>query len=114
MDYVRILQKMQMLFKKRLAASTYCNLTERLNFNFYRYTVQVAVEDGVIADIHRLESSEDRIIGLNPLVFTQLLLGHRSREELEMTYPDCNIRPSHKHLIDVLFQKLPSHIHSAY
>ncbi len=114
MDYVRIFQKMKALFEKRLAASAYCNLTERLNFNFYRYTVQVTVENGAIADIHRLEISEDRTIGFNPLVFTQLLLGHRSRHELEMTYSDCNIRPSHKHLIDVLFPKLPSHIHSAY
>ncbi len=114
MDYVKIFQKMKPLFEKRLGASTYCHLTERLNFNFYRFTVQVTVEDGVIMDIQRFESSEDRTIMINPLVFTQLLLGHRSRHELEMTYPDFIIRPSHKHLIDVLFPKLPSHIHSAY
>jgi predicted acetyltransferase len=113
-DYVKIFQKMKTLFEKRLAASPYCHLTEKLNFNFRRYTVQVSVEDGAITDIQRLESSEDRIIGLNPLVFTQLLLGHRSRNELEMIYPDFGIRQSHKHLIDVLFPKLPSHIHSAY
>jgi predicted acetyltransferase len=113
-DYVKIFQKMKTLFEKRLAASPYCHLTEKLNFNFRRYTVQVSVEDGAIIDIQRLESSEDRIIGLNPLVFTQLLLGHRSRNELEMIYPDFGIRQSHKHLIDVLFPKLPSHIHSAY
>jgi len=113
-DYVKIFQKMKPLFEKRLGASTYCHLTERLNFNFYRFTVQITVEDGVITDIQRLESSEDRTIMINPLVFTQLLLGYRSRHELEMTYPDFIIRPSHKHLIDVLFPKLPSHIHSAY
>ena len=113
-DYVKIFQKMKTLFEKRLASSTYCHLTERLNLNFYRYTVQVAAEEGAITDIHRLESNEDRTIGANPLVFTQLLLGHRSRHELEMTYPDFNVLPSHKHLIDILFPKLPSHIHSAY
>jgi predicted acetyltransferase len=114
MDYVKIFQKMKTLFEKRLAASPYCHLNEKLNFNFRRYTVQVSVEDGAITDIQRLESNEDRIIGLNPLVFTQLLLGHRSRNELELIYPDFGIRPSHKHLIDVLFPKLPSYIHSAY
>jgi predicted acetyltransferase len=113
-DYVKIFQKMKTLFEKRLAVSSYCHLTEKLNFNFRRYTVQIAVEDGVIADIQRLESNEDGTIGLNPIAFTQLLLGHRSRSELEMTYPDFGIRPSHKHLIDVLFPKLPSYIHSAY
>jgi predicted acetyltransferase len=113
-DHVKIFQKMKPLFEKRLAMSPYCHLTEKLNFNFRRYTVQVAIEDGAIADIQRLENNEDRTIGLNPPVFTQLLLGHRNRNELETCYPDFSIRQSHKHLIDVLFPKLPSHIHSAY
>jgi predicted acetyltransferase len=113
-DYVKIFKKMKTLFEKRLATSPYSHLTEKLNFNFRLYTVQVSVEDGTITDIQRLENSEDRIIGLNPLVFTQLLLGHRSRDELEMIYPDFGIRQSHKQLIDVLFPKLPSHIHSPY
>jgi predicted acetyltransferase len=114
MDYVKIFRKMKPLLEKRLAKSVYHTLCEKLNFNFRRYTVQIAVENGAIADIARLDSNDDRTIGLNPLVFTQLLLGHRSRHELETTYPDFNIRQSHKHLIDVLFPKLPSHIHAAY
>jgi len=105
---------MKSLFEKRLAESLYSHLTEKLNFNFRRYTVQVAVESGTITSVHKLDSNEDRTIGLNPLVFVQLLLGHRSRHELEMIYPDFAIRPSHKHLIDMLFPKLPSHIHAAY
>jgi len=113
-DYAKVLQKMKPLFERRLAESMYCHLTEKLNFNFRRYVVQITVEDGLIKDIRRIESSEDRTIGLNPLVFVQLLLGHRSRQELEITYPDFNVRPSHKHLIDTLFPKLPSHIHAAY
>lgn len=113
-NYAKLFQKMKPLFEKRLATSIYCHLTERLNFNFYRYTVQVAVEDGAITEIHKLDSSEDRTIRVNPQVFTQLLLGHRSREELEMTYPDFIIHPNHKNLVDVLFPKLASHIHSAY
>jgi predicted acetyltransferase len=113
-DYVKIFQRMKPLFEKRLGASTYRHLTERLSFNFYLYTVQLMVEDGLIMDVQRMETNEDRIIRVNPLVFPQLLLGHRSRHELEMIYPDFIIRPSHKQLIDILFPKLPSHIHSAY
>jgi predicted acetyltransferase len=114
MDYAKIFLKMKSLFEKRFAASAYCHLSEKLNFNFYRYAVQVAVEDGKITDINKLDSSEDRNIRVNPQVFAQLLLGHRSREELEAIYPDFIIHPSHKNLIDTLFPKLPSHIHSAY
>jgi len=113
-DYVKMFRKMKSLFEKRLATSTYRHLTEKLNFNFCRYTVQMTVEDGKVADVQRLETNEDRTIGLNPLIFAQLLLGHRSRKELEMTYPDFSIRPSHKHLIDTLFPKLPSYIHVVY
>lgn len=112
--YAKIFQKMKPLFEKRLAASIHHHLTERLDFNFYRYTVQVTIENGLITGMQRLESSEDRTIRVNPQVFTQLLLGHRSRQELEMIYPDFIVNPSRKHLIDVLFPKLPSHIHSAY
>jgi len=113
-DYVKIFEKMKPIFEKRLTTSTYSHLTEKLNFNFRRYTVQVSVENGSIVDITRLESNEDRTLGLNPLVFTQLLLGHQGRHELEMTYPDFRIDFNHKQLIDVLFPKLPSHIHAAY
>jgi len=113
-DQAKLFQKIKPLLEKRLANSMYSHLTEKLNFNFRRYTVQIAVENGSVTAIHKLDTNEDRTIGLNPLAFTQLLLGHRSRQELEMIYPDFNILPSHKHLIDILFPKLPSHIHSAY
>lgn len=113
-DYVKIFEKMKPPFEQRLASSIYCNLTETLNFNFRRYTVQMVVENGLFTKIHRIEDCADRTLGLNPLVFVQLLLGYRSRQELEMIYPDFNIRQTHKHLIDVLFPKLPSHIHAAY
>jgi predicted acetyltransferase len=113
-DYAKIFQKMKPLFENRLASSTYCQLTETLTFNFYRCIVQVAVENGKIRGISRLDTSEDRRILVNPEVFTQLLLGHRSREELEVAYPDFIIRQNQKTLVDVLFPKLPSHIHSVY
>jgi predicted acetyltransferase len=113
-DYAKLFQKMKPLFEKRLVSSTYCHLSERLSFNFYRYSLEITVEDGKITSISKLDSSEDRNIRVNPQVFTQLLLGHRSREELEAVYPDFIIRPSHKNLIDTLFPKLPSHIHSTY
>jgi predicted acetyltransferase len=112
--YVRLFQKMKPLFEKRLASSTYSDLSEKLNFNFYRYTIQMTVENGTITDIQRLETNEDRTMRFNPLVFAQLLLGHISREELQTIYPDFIVRASHKYLIDVLFPKLPSYIHTDY
>lgn len=114
MDYVRMFRKMKTLFEERLAKSTYRRLTEKLSFNFYRFTVQMVIEDGVVSNVQRLETNEDRTIRASPLVFTQMLFAHRSREELQRIYPDFMVRPSHQHLVDVLFPKLPSYIHCAY
>ncbi len=113
-DYASLFQKLKPLFEKRLATSTYCHLTEKLNFNFYSYTVQVTFKNGTIKDVECLKNCEDRTIRFNPFVFTQLLLGYRSREELQKIYPDFLVRPSHRHLIDILFPKLQSYIHTAY
>jgi predicted acetyltransferase len=110
----QVLMKMKPLLEKRLASSPHRHLTEKLNFNFYRYTVQVTVENGKITNIERSETCEDRKIRFNPLVFVQLLLGHRSSKELQMTYPDFIVQPTHESLIDTLFPKLPSYIHTDY
>lgn len=114
MDYVKLLWKLKPLFEERLATSMYQHLTEKLNFNFYSYIVQIAVDSGVIMDVRRVETDEDRSVRFNPLVFVQLLLGYRSRDELQAVYSDFLVRTSRRHLIDVLFPKLPSYIHTEY
>jgi predicted acetyltransferase len=113
-DYAKMLLRMKSLFEKRLETSSFSRMTGKINLNFYRYTVQLTIEDGAIIDFQRIEESEDRTLRFNPTVFTQLLLGHRSREELELVYPDFIVRPSHRLLIDTLFPKLSSYIHTAY
>ena len=113
-DYVSMFRKMKPLLEERLATSCFHNLTERLNFNFRRYIVQMSIENGVITEIQRLETGETCPIGLNAVVFAQLLLSHRNRHELEMNYPDFHVQDDHKQLVDVLFPKLPSYIHDVY
>jgi hypothetical protein len=113
-DNLNMFRRMKTLLEKRLESSRYNRLTEKVNLSFYRYNAQLTIENGAITDIQRLEDSEDRAVRFNPTVFIQLLLGYRSREELELTYPDFIVRSSHRHLIDVLFPKLPSYIHPVY
>jgi len=113
-DYVKIFRKLRHLMEKRLSNSPYHRLTEILNFNFRLFTIQVAIKNGRIMNIQKAQTVEYSPIGLNPLAFIQLLTGYKSREELEAAYPDIRIAPSHRYLIDVLFPKLPSYIHSAY
>jgi hypothetical protein len=51
---------------------------------------------------------------MNPLAFVQLITGYKNRQELMETVPDVRVAVSHRPLIDVLFPKMPSYIHSAY
>ena len=113
-DYVKMFEKMKPLLESRLACSMYCGLTETIGFNFRSFTIKVACKDGRIVSINKVEGGPRSPIGLNPTVFVQLMTGYRSREELETAFPDIRIAVSHRHLIDVLFPKLPSYIHSAY
>jgi predicted acetyltransferase len=113
-NYVKAFLKLKPLFERRLANSMYNRLTETLNFNFRVFTVQVAVKDGKIKDIQNIDRGERSPIGLNPLAFVQLMTGYKNRQELEEAVPDVRIAVSHRHLIDVLFPKMPSYIHSAY
>jgi predicted acetyltransferase len=114
-DYARAFQKLKPLFEERLATSNdFKHLNMQLYFNFYRYTIQMTTENGTITKIQRLDTCEDRNMRFNPLVFVQLLLGYRSREELETVYPDLIVKTSHKPLVDMLFPKLPSYIHTDY
>lgn len=114
MDYEGIFRKMKPLFQERLDNSSYRNLTETVTFNLHWYTVKMSITNGEIVSIDRSTTMERSKIWLNPLVFPQLLLGYRDRHELQMFYPDFIVRDSHKQLVDVLFPKLPSYIHTAY
>jgi predicted acetyltransferase len=111
-DCVKMLLKMKSLFEKRLQTSSLSCMTGKISLNFYRYAIQLTIDEGAIIDVQRLEESGDRTVRFNPTVFTQLLLGHRSREELELVYPDFIVRPSHRLLIDTLFPRLLSYVHT--
>jgi predicted acetyltransferase len=113
-DYVRIFCKLKPLLEHRLANSMYHRLTETLNFNLRVFTIQAAVKDGKIKAIRKIAKGERSPIGLNPLAFVQLMTGYKNRQELEEAVPDVKVAVSHRHLIDVLFPKMPSYIHSAY
>ena len=51
---------------------------------------------------------------MNPRVFPKMLLGYRSLDELEAEYPDVRIKLEYRPIIDILFPKGSSHIHTTY
>ena len=114
LDNPRLLEKIAPLLESRLAATKFRGLSERLNLNFRKYSVDLNFESGKVASVSLSSDCSDRTIGLNPYVFPQLLLGYRCREELEHAYPDVRVAPSHRMLVDALFPKRPSYIHHVY
>jgi len=113
-DYLKIFWKLKPVLEHRLADSMYRRLTETLDFNFRELTIQVIVKDGRITDIKKIDKSKWSPIGLNPLAFIQLVTGYKNRQQLEEAVPDVRIALSYRYLIDILFPKMSSFIHSAY
>ena len=113
-DNERLLNKIAPLLESRLAGTRFCGLSEKLNLNFRKFSVDLIFESGKVAGVSLSSDCSDRTIGLNPYVFPQLLLGYRSREELQYAYPDVRVAPSRRELVDALFPKRPSYIHHVY
>jgi len=109
-----LLRKLSPLLESRLHDSDYGDLTENLNLNFSKFNVKVTVEHGEIVGVEKNSETGDRTIGLNPYVFPQLLLGHRSLGELMDAYPDIKVRDSHRAIMEALFPKKPGYVFHVY
>jgi predicted N-acetyltransferase YhbS len=114
LNHLGLFRKLRPLLESRLKGAGYGDLCETLNLNFRKFNIEVAVEEGKIASIEQGVDCKDRTIGLNPYVFPQLLLGHRSVPELEAAYPDFRVRDSHRHLLEAMFPRRPGYIFHVY
>lgn len=78
--------------QKRLASSAIADYTGEIKIDFYRGGLRLAFKNGllIIAEPWRapIYSSEPSA-GFPPLVFLQLLFGHRSLDELRAAFPDA-------------------------
>jgi predicted N-acetyltransferase YhbS len=114
LDTARLLGKMAPLLESRLRGAGYGNLTSRLNLNFRRFNVRVTLEHGRVASVEKDGETGDRKIGLNPYVFPQLLLGHRSLGELMDAHPDVRVMESHRAIVEALFPRKPGYVFHVY
>ncbi|RIK37763.1 MAG: GNAT family N-acetyltransferase [Chloroflexi bacterium] len=117
--YVRIpnlaafLQHIAPVLEERLARSLLAGYTGELKIDLYREGLLLRFERGKLMQIERWRQpayGEEAMAGSPPLVFLQLLLSHRSLEELRAFYPDVWADDKAKLLIDTLFPKLPSRV----
>ena len=110
----RILEKITPLFEERVKNSMFKGYSGRVPLNLYIVTVTLTFENGTITDVKQTASEQTGDILVNPSIFPKMLFGYRSLTELEAEYPDVRIKPEYRPIIETLFPKGNSHIHTTY
>ena len=105
------------VLERRLAESTAAGYTGELKISFIVGGLRLSFKGGRLARVENWQTTQEdsryRPIARDALfpglIFTQVLFGYRSVEELEYAFPDCVITPGKaRELLNMLFPKQPS------
>ena len=113
-DPFRILTTITAVLERRIARSQHQGYTGLVPINLYIVTVTLTFTDGVITGVKQSPSEQKGDIMINPRIFTKMLLGYRSLDEIEPEYLDVRIKPEYRDLMGILFPKARAHIHTCY
>ncbi len=112
-DLVAFLRQIKPVLETRLGESPFVGFTGEVKLNFYRDGLRLSFKEGQIEKIEKLDHDklEGATANFPPLVFTHLLFGYRSMDELHAAFVDCYAKDQQsKHLLDALFLKKPSNV----
>jgi predicted N-acetyltransferase YhbS len=112
-DLPAFLRLLTPVLERRLASSPMAAHSGELRIDFYRGGLRLAFERGQLRAIEPWQRpiwGERQQAGFPPLVFLQLLFGHRSLAELRHAYPDVRALPEATAILDALFPKRRSRI----
>ena len=89
-DYVAFLRAIKPLLERRLATSFLANYSGVMKINLYRSGVKLVFSDGKLSEIEPWKRGdwEEAQVGCPPLIFTQLLLAHRSYDQIRTLVSD--------------------------
>jgi hypothetical protein len=97
------------VLERRLAASVMSGFSGDLKISFYRGGLRLVFEGGRLVEAGNWQAPDTDHewdgAGFPPLVFLQLLFGHRSLEELRYAFPDCWADEEPTLLLNALFPK---------
>jgi hypothetical protein len=83
--------------------------------NLYREAYELNFVDGQITAVNKLAFYEGpSTIRMPPPQFTPLVLGYKSRAELQEFFPDVLTNGESQYLVDVLFPKMQAFLHLSY
>jgi len=112
-DVPAFLRHVAPVLERRLAASPLRNYSGEIKFDLYRGGLQLVFAKGKLssaADWRPPTYGDHATAGSPPLVLLQLILGYRSRAELQTIFPDFWCEEKAHLLLDTLFPKEPSHL----
>jgi GNAT superfamily N-acetyltransferase len=102
------------VLEQRLAASVLGSYTGEIKLDMYRGGLRLAFENGTLATVEPWEAppfGDVASAGCPALIFTQLLFGYRTLDEVRYAFPDVWASDDAQILLNVLFPKCPSSIH---
>ena len=112
-DLAKIIRHIAPALERRLAHSLLGNYSGELKLDFYRGGLHIVFDKGHLANVehwqHPVWNSESNVDGgTPPLVFLQMLFGHRSLDELRYAFPDVWVKDESELLLKTLFPRRPS------
>lgn len=119
-DLPRLLLKFAPVLAVRLAASPYAGLTSVLTLNLYRQAYHLRFVAGALIAVEPLGfvdasmGADGGDLCIPPDAFMRLLLGYRTLDELSDAWPDIVVRPTRRHLWQVLWPKQEAYFWMPY
>jgi hypothetical protein len=114
-DVPRFVRHIAPVLEQRLADSSLIRHSGETKIDFYRGGLRLRFEQGKLAAAEPwcgAAYGDEAQAGFPPLVFLQLLFGHRSLAELQYSYPDVWATDEAAFLINTLFPKQASWVWS--
>jgi predicted N-acetyltransferase YhbS len=114
-DIARLLRRMISLFERRIAASPFAGLTQKVRINLYRQAYEIIFDNGTITAVNSMGFQDwPGMICIPPNAFTQLVMGYRTSEELREIFPDIMAWGESRTLLAVFFPKTNAFIYMIY
>jgi len=104
-DTAALLRVLTPVFERRIAGSPLAGLTQDVCLSLYREAVRMRFVDGRLAEVVDQDVTGREEVRLPPQCLAPLVLGYRTVAELQGIYPDLNIAPLQRLLVDTLFPR---------
>jgi len=115
-DVAALLRALAPVLERRVAASPLTVLTQDVHISLYRETVLLRFAAGKVTEVANVGFTTwyEEPIRLPPLQFVPLVLGYHTWQELKTAFPDVDVAPQARLLVDTLFPKTASFIYTIY